>query len=78
MHELSLIELESELAAELPQRALMRRRRMHLRRHVNLRPSSSGPSSQASAAYGSAGNANDTQQGNSNLQGVINAGSVGR
>ena len=49
MYELSLIELESELSAELPTRTLMRRRRRHGGAH-------------ASAAFGSVANGNSTDQ----------------
>jgi hypothetical protein len=62
-HELSLVELESELSAELPTRNLMRRRRHH-----------GGTSARAS--FGSGANANSTDQLNSNAQTVVNTGKV--
>ena len=62
MYELSLVELERELAAELPTRNLLRRRRVH---------------ASARAAFGSAANANATHQENSNPQTVVNTGHVG-
>jgi hypothetical protein len=62
MYELSLVELECELAAELPTRALMRRRRMH--------------SGGAHAAYGSAAASNSTSQSNVNPQTFINTGRI--
>jgi hypothetical protein len=63
MYELSLVELESELSAELPTRNLMRRRKR--------------ASAHASASFGSAANANATYQINFNPQIVINNGTVG-
>ncbi len=62
-HELCLVELESELVAELPTRNLMRRRR--------------GARARASASFGSAANANATDQINFNPQIVINNGTIG-
>jgi hypothetical protein len=62
-HELSLAELDSELAAELPTRNLLRRRKR--------------ASAHASASNGSGANANATYQINFNPQIVINNGSVG-
>jgi hypothetical protein len=62
MYELSLVELDSELAAELPTRNLMRRK---------------GASAHAKASFGSASNANATYQVNFNPQIVINNGTVG-
>jgi hypothetical protein len=59
---MSLVELESELSAELPTRNLLRRRR--------------GPSAHARASFGSAANANATQQENFNPQTVVNTGKV--
>ena len=61
-HELSLVELESELSAELPTRNLMRRRKR--------------ASAHASASFGSAANANATYQINFNPQVVINNGKI--
>ncbi len=61
MYELSLVELESELAAELPTRNLLRRRR-------------GGASARAS--FGSAAAANETSQSNWNPQTVINTGFI--
>jgi hypothetical protein len=61
MYELSLVELESELAAELPTRNLMRRKRA---------------SAHAKASFGSGANANATNQVNSNPQTVVNVGKV--
>jgi hypothetical protein len=66
MRELRFVELELETAAELPERALLRRHRLHAHRAAH-----------AQASYGSASNANDTQQSNSNAQSVIGAGTVG-
>jgi hypothetical protein len=63
MYELSLVELESELSAELPTRNLLRRRRRH------------GGTS-AKASFGSGANANSTDQLNSNAQTVVNTGEV--
>jgi hypothetical protein len=63
MYELSLVELESELSAELPTRNLLRRRRSH-----------GGTSARAS--FGSGANANSTDQLNSNAQTVVNTGKV--
>ncbi len=63
-HELSLAELESELAAELPTRTLLRRR--GARAHASAR-----------ASFGSAANANATYQINFNPQIVINNGTLG-
>jgi hypothetical protein len=63
MYELSLVELESELAAELPTRNLLRRRRRH------------GGTS-AKASFGSGANANSTHQENFNPQTVVNTGRV--
>jgi hypothetical protein len=62
-YELSLVELESELAAELPTRNLLRRRRRH------------GGTS-AKASFGSGANANSTDQQNFNPQTVVNTGRV--
>jgi hypothetical protein len=62
MYELSLVELESELAAELPTRNLLRRRRH------------GGTSARAS--FGSGANANSTDQQNFNPQTVVNTGRV--
>ena len=69
MRELSLVELESELAAALPSRNLMccRRRR---RRHA------SGGQGGTSASYGSAANGNMTSQSNNNPQTVVNTGTL--
>jgi hypothetical protein len=53
MYEMSLIELESELAAELPTRSLMSRRKMKYGFH---------PHSSAHANNGSVANANSTNQ----------------
>ena len=68
MHELSLSELEAELSAELPTRAMMRHRRRH------------GGTS-AHAAFGSVANANSTHQTISNPQTAvltgINTGGIG-
>jgi hypothetical protein len=64
MYELSLVELESELSAELPTRNLMRRRR-----HM-------GGGTSAHASFGSGANANSTDQLNSNAQTVVNSGTV--
>ncbi len=61
MYELSLVELESELAAALPSRNLMRRHRGGVKAH---------------ASYGSGANANGTEQVNSNAQTVVNSGRV--
>jgi hypothetical protein len=66
-NELSMVELEHEVCAELPERHLMRRHRRH--HHV--------ASASASAAFGSAANANSTHQVNFNPQIVINNGRVG-
>ncbi len=73
MRELSLFELDRELAAELPERSLMRWRR---RRHasVHAAPSHGG----AEAMFGSAAASNSTQQGNSNSQSLFNSGFTGR
>jgi hypothetical protein len=68
-HELSLAELESELAAELPTRNLMRRRKRQ--------PFGWFPQASAHASNGSAANANATYQINFNPQIVINNGTVG-
>jgi hypothetical protein len=73
MYELSLVDLESELAAALPERNLMCHRRV-VRRKVRKAPSEGGTS--ASASYGSAANANSTDQTNSNAQTVVNTGTV--
>jgi hypothetical protein len=61
MYELSLVELESELAAELPTRNLLRRK--HASAH-------------ARASFGSGANANATSQENFNPQTVVNTGKV--
>ncbi len=61
MYELSLVELESELVAELPTRNLLRRRRA---------------SASARASFGSAAAANATDQSNSNAQTLINTGFI--
>jgi hypothetical protein len=70
-HELSLVELETELSAELPERSLMRRKRHQA---WGWFPHASAS---ASASYGSASNANATYQVNFNPQIVINNGTVG-
>ncbi len=62
MYELSLVELERELAAELPTRNLLRRRR--------------GAHASARASFGSGANANATEQENINPQTVVNTGNV--
>jgi hypothetical protein len=67
-HELSMAELEGELVAELPTRNMMRRHR-HRRHHFF--------GTSAHASFGSAANANSTQQINFNPQIVINNGNVG-
>ncbi len=68
--ELSLAELENELATALPDRALMRRKK-----HAwGWFP---GASAHASASYGSGSNGNATYQINFNPQIVINNGTVG-
>jgi hypothetical protein len=71
MSELSCVDLDCELAAALPERVMMRRRR---RRHASMHPPAG---STASASHGSAGNSNDTQQGNPNPQSVLNIGRLG-
>ena len=71
MRQLSLVALDHEAVVELPERALMRRHRLHIRTHSHA-------GSAAYASYGSAGNSNDTQQGNSNPQSLLNSGSLGR
>jgi len=68
MHELSLDELEAEMSAELPARAMMRHRRRH--HHV-------GGGTSASAAFGSVANANSTRQVIFNPQIAIVTGGVG-
>jgi hypothetical protein len=68
-HELSLVELESELAAELPTRNLLRRRKRQAWGWF--------PQASAHASNGSGANANATYQINFNPQVVINNGSVG-
>jgi hypothetical protein len=70
-NELSLVELEGELAAELPERSLMRRKR---HQSWGWFPHASAS---ASASYGSASNGNATYQVNFNPQIVINNGTVG-
>jgi hypothetical protein len=67
-HELSMAELEGELVAELPTRNLMRRRHRRSRRFFGT---------SAFASFGSAANANSTEQVNFNPQIVINNGFVG-
>ncbi len=62
MYELSLVELASELAAELPTRNLLRRR--------------GGARAHARASFGSGANANASDQLNSNAQTVVNTGHV--
>jgi hypothetical protein len=60
MYELSLVELESELSAELPTRDLMccrRRRKKHHRHH-----SGNGGNNGTSANNGSVANSNSTKQ----------------
>ncbi len=71
MRELSLLELDRELAAELPERSLMRLHRRHAHVHA---PSRGG----AEAMFGSAAANNSTQQGNSNSQSLLNSGFTGR
>jgi hypothetical protein len=61
MSELSLVELESELVAELPTRNLLRRHRAH---------------ASARASHGSAAASNATYQINFNPQVVINNGVI--
>ncbi len=63
MYELSLVELESELAAELPTRNLLRRG--GARAHASAR-----------ASFGSGANSNATSQENFNPQTVVNTGNV--
>jgi hypothetical protein len=65
-NEMSMGELETEICTELPTRNLLRRRR-HRRHHGGT---------SASAAFGSAANANSTKQVNFNPQIVINNGKV--
>lgn len=74
MYELSLVELESELAAELPTRNLMMCR--HSVRRVVRKPVSHEGGTRASASFGSGANANSTEQVNSNPQTVVNTGHV--
>src|SRR5260221_14350522 len=69
-HELTLAELESELAAELPERNLLRRRRQAYGWFPHA-------SAHASASNGSAANSNATYQINFNPQIVINNGTIG-
>ena len=69
--ELSLVELESELVAELPERSLMRRKRHQA---WGWFPHASAS---ASASNGSASNGNATYQINFNPQIVINNGTIG-
>lgn len=71
MTELSLLELDGELAAELPARNLMRRKKKHAAYGWFPKASAS-----ASASYGSASNANATYQINFNPQIVINNGTI--
>ncbi len=74
MYELSLVELESELAAELPTRNLLMCR--HSVRRVVRKPVSHEGGTSANASFGSGANANSTDQANSNPQTVVNTGVV--
>jgi len=71
MRQLSLVALDHEALVELPERVLMRHHRRHAPTHTHA-------GSAAYASFGSAGNSNDTQQGNSNLQSLLNTGNLGR
>jgi hypothetical protein len=75
MYELSLVELASELAAELPTRNLMCHRRVVRRKKAPVREGGNGGTS-ANASFGSGANANSTDQVNSNAQTVVNTGHV--
>jgi hypothetical protein len=74
MYELSLVELESELATVLPERNLMCRRKVVHRKKAPVRHGEAGTS--ANASFGSGANANSTDQVNSNAQTVVNTGKV--
>src|SRR5690242_2899612 len=69
MYELSLVELETELAAELPSRSLMRVKKSKKYGHGGV---------SANGSFGSGVNAAGTMQTNSNPQTVVNVGNLSR
>jgi hypothetical protein len=75
MYELSLVELESELSAVLPERNLMCHRKV-VRRKKSCGCGHNGGNGGPSASYGSAAASNSTSQVNSNPQTFVNSGRI--